>query len=59
MIDAKLLRQSTGEVAKNLARRNFEFDAKAYLALEDQRKAVQVEVESLRAERNASAKSIG
>ena len=59
MIDAKLLRQSTSEVAKNLARRNFEFDADAYLALEEQRKAVQVEVESLRAERNASAKRIG
>ena len=59
MIDAKLLRQSTSEVAKNLARRNFEFDADAYLALEEQRKAVQVEVESLRAERNASAKNIG
>jgi seryl-tRNA synthetase len=59
MIDVKLLRQSAGEVAKNLARRNFEFDADAYLALEEQRKAVQVEVESLRAERNASAKSIG
>ena len=59
MIDAKLLRQSASEVAKNLARRKFELDADAYLALEEQRKAVQVEVESLRAERNASAKSIG
>jgi seryl-tRNA synthetase len=59
MIDPKLLRQSASDVAKNLARRNFEFDADAYLALEEQRKAVQVEVESLRAERNASAKSIG
>ena len=59
MIDAKLLRQSASEVAKNLARRNFTFDADAYLVLEEQRKAVQVVVESLRAERNASAKSIG
>ncbi|RLA37232.1 MAG: serine--tRNA ligase [Gammaproteobacteria bacterium] len=59
MIDAKLLRNSAGEVAKNLARRNFTFDADAYLVLEEQRKAVQVAVESLRAERNASAKSIG
>jgi seryl-tRNA synthetase len=59
MIDAKLLRQSANEVAKNLARRNFEFDADAYLLLEEQRKAVQVEVESLRAERNSSAKNIG
>ena len=59
MIDAKLLRQSASEVAKNLARRNFKFDADAYLLLEERRKAVQVEVESLRAERNSSAKSIG
>lgn len=59
MIDAKLLRNSAGEVAKNLARRNFTFDADAYLVLEEQRKAVQVQVESLRAERNTSAKSIG
>jgi len=33
MIDAKLLRNSAGEVAKNLARRNFTFDADAYLVL--------------------------
>jgi seryl-tRNA synthetase len=59
MIDAKLLRQSANEVAKNLARRNFTFDADAYLVLEEQRKAVQVEVEAFRAERNASAKNIG
>lgn len=59
MIDLKLLRQSAGEVAKNLARRKFRFDADAYLLLEEQRKAVQVDVEALRAERNASAKNIG
>ena len=35
------------------------FDADAYLLLEERRKAVQVEVESLRAERNSSAKNIG
>ena len=59
MIDPKLLRQSANEVAANLARRNFEFDADAYLALEDRRKSLQVEVESLRAEKNNSAKSVG
>jgi seryl-tRNA synthetase len=59
MIDPKLLRSSASEVAANLARRNFEFDAEAYLALEEKRKALQVDVETLRAERNASAKSIG
>lgn len=59
MIDPKLLRQATAEVAANLARRGFSFDANAYLALEKERKAIQVEVESLRNERNASAKRIG
>ena len=59
MIDPKLLRQATADVAANLARRGFQFDADAYLALEEKRKSLQVEVEALRAERNASAKSIG
>ena len=59
MIDPKLLRQSAAEVAANLARRGFEFDADAYLALEERRKALQVETEQLQSERNASAKSIG
>ena len=59
MIDPKLLRQSTAEVARNLARRGFTFDTENYLALEERRKALQVETEALRGERNASAKSIG
>ena len=59
MIDPKLIRQSAHEVAANLARRNFEFDAEADLALEDRRKSLQVEVESLRADKNLSAKSVG
>jgi len=59
MIDPKLLRQSANEVAENLARRNFEFDADAYLTLEEKRKALQVDVESLRAEKNSSAKNVG
>ena len=59
MIDPKLLRTSAEDVATNLARRNFEFDASAYLELDERRKALQVDVEQLRAERNASAKNIG
>jgi seryl-tRNA synthetase len=59
MIDPKLLRQATADVAANLARRGFQFDADAYLALEEKRKSLQVEVEALRAERNTSAKNIG
>jgi len=59
MIDPKLLRASTAEVAANLARRGFDFDADAYLALEEKRKALQVETETLKSEKNASAKQIG
>jgi len=59
MIDPKLLRQSTEEVAGNLGRRGFTFDTENYLALEERRKTLQVDTESLRSERNASAKSIG
>jgi seryl-tRNA synthetase len=59
MIDPKLLRQSTAAVAANLARRGFEFDSGAYLALEEQRKTLQVATEKLRSERNASAKNVG
>ncbi|MBT8080497.1 MAG: serine--tRNA ligase [Gammaproteobacteria bacterium] len=59
MLDPKLLRQSAADVAANLARRGFEFDAGAYLELDEARKALQVDTENLRAERNKSAKSIG
>ena len=59
MIDPKLLRQSAADVAANLARRGFAFDTAAYLALEEQRKSLQIETEQLQSERNASAKSIG
>ena len=59
MIDPKLLRHSTAAVSSNLARRGFDFDADAYLALEERRKALQVATEELRSERNTSSKAIG
>ena len=59
MIDPKLLRQATRDVATNLARRGFVFDADGYLALEERRKALQVETEELRNERNTRSKAIG
>ncbi len=59
MIDPKYLRQSAADVAANLARRGYQFDADAYLALEERRKALQVETENLQSERNSSAKNIG
>lgn len=59
MIDPKLLRQSAADVAANLARRGYKFDADNYLALEERRKSLQMDTEQLQAERNASAKNIG
>ena len=59
MIDPKLLRQSTADVAKNLSRRGFDFDVDVYLALEERRKSLQVATENLRSERNSSSKNIG
>jgi seryl-tRNA synthetase len=59
MIDPKLLRQTTDEVARNLLRRGHTFDAGAYLALEERRKALQVETQDLQNERNTSSKAIG
>lgn len=59
MIDVKLLRSSAAEVANNLARRGYQLDVTAWQALEDQRRHWQVEVDRLRAARNAHAKSVG
>jgi seryl-tRNA synthetase len=59
MIDPKFLRQSAHDVAANLARRGFDFDADGYVELDERRKSLQVETEQLRGDKNASAKSIG
>ncbi len=59
MIDPKLLRGGADAVAANLSRRGFAFDAARYLEIEERRKALQVETEQLKGERNASAKQVG
>ena len=59
MLDPKLLRTDLQGVAAQLARRNFVLDTASFSALEDQRKAIQVDVDRLRAERNAGAKAVG
>jgi len=59
MIDPKLLRTATQDVASNLARRGHDFDTVAYLALEERRKSLQVETEALQNERNTRSKGIG
>jgi len=46
-------------VAANLARRGFVLDVAAFRTLEEERKKWQIEVDRLRAERNAQAKAVG
>jgi seryl-tRNA synthetase len=59
VLDPKLLRSDLTGVAAALARRGFVLDVETFAALEEQRKAVQIEADRLRAERNANAKSVG
>jgi seryl-tRNA synthetase len=59
VLDSKQLRTETEAVAHNLARRGFALDLDAFRALEERRKAVQIEADRLRAERNANAKAVG
>jgi seryl-tRNA synthetase len=59
VIDPKLLRTDPQGVARNLARRGYVLDVAALQALEEQRKPLSVEVERLRAERNANARAVG
>jgi seryl-tRNA synthetase len=59
VLDPKLLRSDLTGVAAQLARRGFALDIAGFAALEEQRKAVQIEADRLRAERNANAKSVG
>ena len=59
MLDARVLRQETDQVAERLARRGFAFDRERFESLESERKSLQVETETLQAERNAESKKIG
>jgi seryl-tRNA synthetase len=59
MLDPKALRQDLDAVAANLARRGFKLDRESYLALEAERKELQVKVEGWRQARNERSKAIG
>lgn len=59
MIDPKQLRTNTADIAANLARRGFEFDAANFQVRDARRKELQVEVENARSERNSRSKSVG
>ena len=59
MLDPKLLRSDPARVAAQLARRHVVLDVAAFSALEERRKAAQMDADRLRAERNAGAKAVG
>jgi len=59
VLDPKLLRSDLPGVAVRLARRGFVLDVATFAALEERRKATQIDADRLRAERNANAKAVG
>lgn len=59
MLDPRLLRADIDGVTRKLARRGFIFDRERFESLESERKRLQVEVESLRQQRNERSKQIG
>jgi seryl-tRNA synthetase len=59
MLDPRLLRNQLDEVAAHLSRRGLVLDTVRIEALEAERKAVQVEVQSLQNARNTRSKAIG
>ena len=59
MLDIQQLRNDLDSVVSQLKKRNFEFDAATFSALEQERKAVQTNTEALQAKRNVASKSIG
>ncbi|MGY8789394.1 MAG: serine--tRNA ligase, partial [Pseudomonadales bacterium] len=59
MLDPKRLRTEPETVAELLKKKGHDFDVAAFSALEDKRKALQVDTESLQNERNTKSKNIG
>ena len=59
MLDPKLLRSDLNAVAESLLTKGYTLDCEAFLALEAQRKALQLAAEAVQQERNAYSKSMG
>ncbi len=59
MLDLKRLRSELDAVAEGLARRGYRLDRDYFLALEERRRNLQVQAQSLQAERNSRSKAIG
>ncbi|MCE1787031.1 serine--tRNA ligase, partial [Enterobacter hormaechei] len=59
MLDPNILRNELDAVAEKLARRGYTLDVETLRQLEERRKVLQVETETLQAERNSRSKAIG
>lgn len=59
MIDPKLLRSDLESIAKQLKVKRFDLDCDGFLALDIQRKTLQLQAESVQQERNVYSKSMG
>jgi seryl-tRNA synthetase len=59
MLDIQLFRKDITAVAQRLAARKVQLDQDAFIALEAERKTVQMETEALQAKRNTLSKQVG
>lgn len=59
MLDPKIVRNNPFEIAHKLKTKKYDFDVVRFQELEEQRKQLQIETESLQSERKAKSKSIG
>ena len=59
MLDPKLLRSELKNIAESLKIKGYDLDCDGFLALENQRKELQLKAEAVQQERNAYAKSMG
>ncbi|MGM0569187.1 serine--tRNA ligase [Marinobacter sp.] len=59
MLDPKRVRAETDEIARRLAIKHFTFDRDVFNELEEKRRAIQVQTETLQSEQNRRSKSIG
>ncbi len=59
MIDLKRIKRNPDEVYKNFKNQGYDFDAKDFLAQEEDRKNLQTEIQALQQQRNTRSKEIG
>lgn len=59
MLDEKLLRKDADYVAREMQRRDTEFDVSSFADIDARRKALDVSLQQLQAQRNATSKKIG